>query len=243
MCSSDLVSAGDILQLRSHDSSAQARLQAIYNPLTHDEDRIGRLKRYGALAGFGLAGLVLLLLVGLGIRDRYFTVTSTDAVVAAATVPIRAPIVGRFVSTLKTGDRVPADALLGMIQGFEGTLISLESPCDCVVLEQIGLNGQHYQIGEPLVVLIEADRPLLIRAQLPLEEVEELAIGDRAEIRMPGRDELLYGQIERIDLRPGRDALRDSESPSARRLPQVIVRPDRPFELEDFGSLVTLRFP
>jgi alginate biosynthesis protein Alg44 len=241
--SGEVVSAGDILQLRSHDSTAQARLQAIYNPLTDDEDRIGRLKRYGALAGFGLAGLALLLLVGLGIKDRYFTVTSTDAVVAAATVPIRAPIVGRFVSTLKTGDRVPADALLGMIQGFDGTLISLESPCDCVVLEQIGLNGQHYQIGEPLVVLIEADRPLLIRAQLPLEQVEELAIGDRAEIRLPGRDELGYGQIERIDLRPGLDALRDTDSPSARRLPQVIVRPDQPFALEDFGSLVSLRFP
>jgi mannuronan synthase len=229
--SGEVVSAGDILQLRSHDSSAPARLQAIYKPLTDDEDRIG------------LAGLALLLLVGLGIRDRYFTVTSTDAVVAAATVPIRAPIVGRFVSSLKTGDRVPADALLGMVQGFDGTLVSLESPCDCVVLEQVGLNGQHYQVGEPLLVLIEADRPLLIRAQMPLEQVEELQVGDRAEIRVPGRDELLYGQIERIDLRPGLEALRDSDAPSARRLPQVIVRPDRPFELDDFGSLVSLRFP
>ena len=135
---------------------------------------------------------------------------STDAVVAAATVPIRAPIVGRFVSALKTGDRVPADALLGMVQGLDGTLVSLESPCDCVVLEQVGLNGQHYQVGEPLAVLIEADRPLLIRAQLPLDQVEKLAVGDRAEIRVPGRAELLYGQIERIDLRPGLEALRDS---------------------------------
>jgi alginate biosynthesis protein Alg44 len=241
--SGEVVSAGDILQLRGRDSTAQARLQAIYHPLIVDEDRIGRLKRYGALASFGLAGLALVLLIGFSIKDRYFTVTSTDAVITAATVPIRAPIVGRFVSGLKTGDRVPADALLGMIQGFDGTLVSLESPCDCVVLEQVGLNGQHYQIGEPLVILIEADRPLLIRAELPLEEVEELEIGDRAEIRLPGRDELLYGQIERIDLRPGLEALRDADAPAARRLPQVIVRPDQPFALDDFGALVTLRFP
>jgi mannuronan synthase len=241
--SGEVVSAGDILQLRSHDSNAQARLQAIYSPLAADESWLGRLKRYGAPAGFGLAGLALILLVGLGIRERYFTPTSTDAVIAAATVQIRAPIVGRFVSALKTGDRVPADALLGMVQGFDGTVVSLESPCDCVVLEQVGLNGQHYQVGEPLAVLIEADRPLLIRAQLPLEQVEGLAVGDRAEIRVPGRDELLYGQIERIDLRPGLEALRNSDGQSARRLPEVIVRPDRPFELEDFGSLVSLRFP
>jgi mannuronan synthase len=240
--SGEVVSAGDILQLRSHDSTAQARLQSIFKPLTDDESQSRRLKRYGAVAGFGLAGLLLVLLVGLGIKDRYFTVTSTDALVTAATVPIRAPIVGRFVSALKTGDRVAGDALLGMIQGLDGTLISLESPCDCVVLEQVGLNGQHYQVGEPLVVLIEADRPLLIRAQLALEQVEKLAIGDRAEIRLPGRDELLYGQIERIDLRPGLEALRDSDT-TTRRLPQVFVRPDQPFALEDFGSLVSLRFP
>ncbi|HSA80322.1 MAG TPA: PilZ domain-containing protein [Geminicoccaceae bacterium] len=239
--SGEVISAGDILQLRSHDSNAQARLQAIYHPLTADEDWTGRLKRYGAPAAFGLAGLVLLLLVGLAIKDRYLTVTSTDAVVVAPTVPIRAPIVGRFVSALKTGDRVPVDALLGMIQGFDGTLVSLESPCDCVVLEQVGLNGQHYQVGEPLAVLIEAARPLLVRAQLPLEQVEGLGVGDRAEIHVAGRDEVLYGQIERIDLRPGLMALSDNQG--ARRLPQVIVRPDQPFELEDFGALVSLRFP
>ena len=31
--------------------------------------------------------------------------------------------------------------------------------------------------------------------------------------------------------------------PIGRRLAQVIVRPDRPFELDDFGALVELRFP
>jgi mannuronan synthase len=243
--SGEVVSAGDVLQVRSHDNSGQARMQALYSPLSEDELRTARLKRYAGFAAFGLAGLALLLLVALGVKDRYFTVTSTNALVEAPTVPIRAPIVGRYISALKSGERVPPDALLGMITGFDGTVVSLESPCDCVVLEQVGLNGQHYQVGDPLVVLIEADRPLLIRAQLPLEEVEGLQIGDRAEIRVPGRDELLYGQIDRIDLRPGLETLRNPAADTAitRRLAQVIVRPDRPFELQDFGSLVELRFP
>ena len=243
--SGEVVSAGDVLQVRSHHNVAQARPPALYAPLPDDQARAAQLKRYAGLVGFGLAGLALLALVALGIRDRYFTVTSTNAVVEAPVVQIRAPIVGRFVSALEDGQRVPADALLGILSGFDGTVVSLESPCDCVVLEQLGLNGQHYQIGEPLVVLVEADRPLLIRAQLPLEEVDGLEIGDRAEIRLPGRDELTYGQIERIDLRPGLEALRspDAEVAIARRLAQVIVRPDRPFALDDFGALVALRFP
>ncbi len=107
---------------------------------------------------------------------------------------------------------MPPGTLLATVQGFDGSVVSLESPCDCLVLEQIGLNGQHYQVGDPLIALVEADRPLMIRAQLPLDEVEGLEVGDRAEISFPGRDELLYGQIERIDLRPRLEALRNPES-------------------------------
>jgi alginate biosynthesis protein Alg44 len=243
--SGEVVSAGDVLQVRGHDSTAQARLQALYSPPSDHELRTAVLKRNAGLAAFGLAGLGLLVLVVLGVKDRYFTVTSTNAVVEAPIVPIRAPIVGRFMSTLKAGDRVATDRLVGLLQGFDGTLVSLESPCECVILEQVGLNGQHYQIGDPLVFLIEAERPLLIHAQLPLEQVEALAVGDRAEIRMPGRDELLYGQIERIDLRAGLEALRSSDADSAiaRRLARVVVRPDQPFTREDFGAPVALRFP
>jgi alginate biosynthesis protein Alg44 len=243
--SGEVVSAGDILQLRARDNTASARLQAVYNSYGESELRDVRLRRYGTIAVFALAGLLLLALVTLGINERYFTTTATHAVVEAPTVRIRAPIVGRFVTALQDGQVVPPETLLGILNGLDGTVVSLESPCDCVVLEQVARNGQHYQAGEPLVVLIEAERPLMVRAQLPLEQVDDLEIGDRAEIRLRGESELLLGQIERIDLRPGREALRDEggEAPIARRLAQVIVRPDRPFELDEFGTLVELRFP
>jgi alginate biosynthesis protein Alg44 len=243
--SGEVVSAGDILQVRAHDNTAQARLQAVYSPFIDDESGLSRLRRYGGYAAFGLAGLALLLVIGFGVKERYLTIAANSAVVEAPLVQIRAPIGGRFVSALESGERVPPGTLLATVQGFDGSVVSLESPCDCLVLEQIGLNGQHYQVGDSLVILVEADRPLLIRAQLPLDEVESLEVGDRAEIRFPGRDELLYGQIERIDLRPQLEALREreSETPISHRLAQVVVRPDQPLEFDDFGSLVTVRFP
>jgi mannuronan synthase len=243
--SGEVVSAGDILQVRAGDNTAPARLQALYDPYGKDQPWTARLRRYGTTAAFGLAGLVLVALVALGIKNQFFTVVSANAVVEAPTVPIRAPIVGRFVAALQTGQAVPPGSVLGMVRGLDGTTVTLESPCDCVVLEVPGLNGQHYQAGEPLVVLVEADRPLLVRAQLPLEKVMGLEVGDRAEIEVPGEHEVRDGQIERIDLRPGRAALRnpDTELPVGSRLAQVLVRPDRPFELEDFGALVALRFP
>ena len=55
--SGEVVSAGDILQVRARDNTAPARLQAIYNPYGENELWAARLRRYGTIAGFGLAGL------------------------------------------------------------------------------------------------------------------------------------------------------------------------------------------
>jgi hypothetical protein len=84
----------------------------------------------------------------------------------------------------------------------------------------------------------------LIRVQLPLEDVEQLQVGDRAEIRFPGQSELLYGQIERINLKPHLDALDgdNGDLPLSRRLAQVLIRPDQPLETPDYGSLASVRF-
>jgi hypothetical protein len=139
---------------------------------------------------------------------------------------------------------VSEGSLLGMLNGLDGGVVSLESPCRCIVLDLLARNGQHYQAGESLAVLIEADRPLMVRAQLPLDAALGLTVGDRVEIRLPGEAEPRLGQVERIDLRPGREALREpGELPLQHRLAQVVVRPDRPFELAEFGALVELSFP
>jgi hypothetical protein len=83
----------------------------------------------------------------------------------------------------------------------------------------------------------------MIRTQLPLEQAERLEVGDRAEVRVPGRAEPIYGQIERINFRPSLASPREgAEQMVSRRLAQVVVRPDRPFEFEDFGVLVSVRF-
>jgi alginate biosynthesis protein Alg44 len=242
--SGEVVSAGDILQVRGRDNSAAARAQPVYTALTEGQTAASPLWRYAPYAGFALAGVLLLAVIGFGIKERYFTIAAESAVVEAPVIQIRAPIAGRFVSALEAGEPVTVNSLLGTVRGLDGTFLSLESPCNCVVLEQVAYSGQHYQLGDPLVALIEADRPLLIRAQLPLAEVERLEIGDRAEIRFPGRDGASYGQIEQINLRPRLEVLRnpDNELPISRRLAQVLIRPDEPLQLQDFGSLVAVRF-
>jgi alginate biosynthesis protein Alg44 len=235
----EVVSAGDLLQLRARDGAATARLEAAYARVTEPPPP-WPLKRYAAWIGFGIAGLGLLILAGLGIEERYVRGVTASAVVEAPVIRLRAPIAGRLTTTVTGGARVAPGTALGTLTGFDGTAVPLDSPCDCTVLEQSGLDGQAYPVGASLFALVDADRPLLIRARLPLPETEGLHAGDRVEIRVPGESGLRYGQIERIDLRVPLEALSDSdvERRPARPLAQVLVRPDRPFTLADFGTLV-----
>ncbi|MGH6899520.1 MAG: PilZ domain-containing protein [Geminicoccaceae bacterium] len=238
----EVVSAGDILQVRARDNHLPTRIQPIYQPDLDDDSWTVR-RRYGAFAALGVAGLALLAVIFLGLKERYFTIATDSAVIDAPVVEIRSPVAGRFISALASGGRVFEGTLLGTVQALDGTVVTLESPCDCLVLERLALSGLHYQAGADLMALVRAGQPLMVRAPLPLEQAERLELGDRAEIRLPGRAEPLYGQIERIDFRPGLAALRDpSEEPPSRRLAQVVVRPDRPFAFGDVGVLVSVRF-
>lgn len=242
--SGEVVSAGDILQVRSRDNFTTARFQPLDELFPREETWGATLRRYGVYAGFGLAGLALLAFVLFGVKERYFTIEASSAMVDAPVIQIRAPVAGRLISGLQPGEPLLPGSLLGTMYGVDGTAVTLESPCNCEVLEQRGLNGQHYQLGDPLVTLIETDRPLLIRVQLPLEDVERLQVGDQAEIHFPGRPEPLFGQIERINLKPRLESLdrQAGELPVSRRLAQVLIRPDKPLATEDFGSLVSVRF-
>jgi len=242
--SGEVVSAGDVLQVRGRENTATARQSQIENLFPQEQSLSGSIKRYGVYAGFALAGLALLLFVALGVKERYFTIEVTNAFVEAPIVQIRAPIAGRLISALQPGDPLVLGSLLGTLYGPDGVAVSLESPCDCTVLQQLGQNGQQYQLGDPLITLVKTDQPPMIRVQLPLEDVARLQVGDRAEVQFPGRGEMVFGQIERINLKPHLAALeRDTDGlPISRRLAQVLIRPDERLEIEDFGSLVSVRF-
>jgi alginate biosynthesis protein Alg44 len=242
--SGEVVSAGDVLQVRGREHTATTRRQQVDDLFPQEQPWSASIKRYAVYAGFGLAGLVLLAFVVFGIKERYFTIQASNAFVEAPVVQIRAPIAGRLISALRPGEPLVVGSLLGTLYGADGVSVSLESPCDCSVLQQVGRNGQQYQSGDPLVTLIKTDQPPLVRVQLPLEEVERLQVGDRAEIRIPGRSEVVFGQIERINLKPHLAALEGESDglPISRSLAQVLIRPDERLETQDFGSLVSVRF-
>jgi mannuronan synthase len=237
----ELVSAGDLLQARARGNTAPARIQAT-DEAGGDETPWPANRRYGTYASFGLAGLALLAVIAFGVWERHFAIDAVTATIDAPVVEVRAPIAGRFVSALAPGERVLEGASLGRVQGLDGATLTLESPCDCRMLDQLGLSGLYHQAGDPLIALVPAQEPLMVRAQLALEQSERLGVGDRAEIHVPGRGEPVLGEIAQIDFTPHRQAMHSRAEPSSPRLAEVLVRPDLPFDFRDFGGLVSIRF-
>ncbi len=237
----ELVSAGDLLQARGPGNAAQVRIEAAPDGST-DEAPWPASRRYRAYAGFALVGLALLAVISFGVWERYVAIDALSATIDAPVIEVRAPIGGRFVAALEPGERIREGASLGRVQTIDGAPLTLESPCDCLVLDQLGVSGLYYQVGDPLIALIPAQEPLTVRAQLALDQAERLGVGDRAEIHVPGRREPMLGQIVQIDFTPALRALRTRAEPTAPRLAEVLVRPDLPFDFQDYGSLVSIRF-
>ncbi len=242
--SGEIVSGGDILAIAGRDNMAAARERGIgFNPYA-DEDSWGRrLKRLAGYSLLGVIGLGLVAAIGLGVQERYFTVRAETAVIETPVVRLRAPAPGIMAPLILPNLLAPGTPV-ARIETADGRFVRIESPCDCVLYDWLIQPGQFAEQGEEVALLVAADQPLMVRAQVAFDQAAKLSEGALALIDVPGRPGQMRGQIERIDFRP---SLRRSDSgfgiEPGRRLATVVIRPDQPFEFEDLGSMVAVQFP
>lgn len=239
--SGEILSAGDVLLAASRQAGAQLRRLL---PEEEEEPGFGaRLRRWLGHALLGLAALALVFLVYLGVREKYLVIRTSDAVVWVPMLDLRAPLAGRVEAMPRRSIYRPGDPV-ARVSAPDGTSVVVESPCECTLLQWVAVPGSYVQTGEPVLTLASADRPLVVRAQLPIDRARRLREGQRAEVWLPGRSEPVLAQVERIDFKPdlvelARDGL---DAVSTQRKAQVYLRPDRPFDFELLGSLVEVRF-
>jgi alginate biosynthesis protein Alg44 len=242
--SGEIVSGGDILAVAGRDNAAAIRERGTGFNAYAEEDSWGRrLKRIAGYSLLGLAGLGLVVALVLGIQERFFTVRAETAVIETPVVRLRAPAPGIMAPLILPNLLAPGTPV-ARIETADGRFVRIESPCDCVLYEWLIQPGQFAEQGEEVALLVAADQPLLVRAQVAFDRATRLTQGDLALIDVPGRPGQMRGQIERIDFRP---SLRRADAgfavESGRRFATVVIRPDQPFEFEDLGSLVAVRFP
>ena len=240
--SGEIVSGGDILSVVGNDQAGEARVQKLFTALNEQDDWGRRLRRYVGVGLMVLAGMGLTGLIVAGLYQRFLVVTTDLAVIEAPVFRVAAPAAG-VVEAGKDGLLRRGDVVARLI-GVDRSVIPVPSPCECVLGEWLVQPGRPAQAGDGLVVLVAADQPLTVRAEVPLESARRLRVGQIAEITVPGKPEAYRGQIERIDFRlPGP---RPGEPPqlgnAARVGVPVIVRPDKPLDFENLGYAVSVTF-
>lgn len=240
--SGELIAGADVLAVAARDPTGEARTRQLFEGLSQEEARGRRVRRILGAGLLALGALGLAAVVALSFYERWLVVTTDRAVIEAPLFRLKATAAGRLEAAgeglLRPGD--PAARILGPA----GAPVTLASPCECVVESWLVPPGQSVQAGEVVATLVAADRPLTVRAEVPLEQARRLRVGQAAEVTVPGRPEPYHGQIERIDFRlkgdrPGEPPRLDAAS--TRTIP-VIVRPDRPFEFDDLSYAVSVRF-
>lgn len=242
--SGEIVSGGDVLAVAGRDNTAAGRARGGgFNPYAESESWGARIKRVIGYTAITLAGLGLLALVGLGIQERFLTVKAEAAAIETPMVRLRAPAPG-ILSPLDLPATLAPGTPVARIETIEGRFLRIESPCECELRDWLIEPGQFAEQGEDVALLVAANQPLLVRAQVAFDGAMRLSAGDLALIDVPGRGQGLRGQIERIDFRAGTARRGDAEATAGgRHLAQVIIRPDQPFDIEDLGSMVAVRFP
>lgn len=236
--SGEIVAGGDILSVVGRDNTAAARARAeLFSPFAAEEAAGRRLRRwigFGVLAGLAAA---LALFLGTSFRETYLVVETDAATVEAPIYRLRSadagslePVAGR--GLLKRND------VVARVRAADGTVSQIVSPCDCVVNDWDVRPGDLVTPGEQVAILVAADQPLTVRATVPIEDALKLRVGQTAEITIPGREAPYLGQIERLDFRR---RLSDEDKGPIRSVP-VIIKPDKPLEFEDLGSIARVRF-
>lgn len=237
--SGEIVGAGDLLALRARAGGIRGP-----EPGLEEEGRgvAGRLAKVAAVLLFLVAGGGLAGLAWLGARERWLTVRAEAAIVEAPVVQVTAPAAGR----LRAGEPEPVLAVGATFATLEsgGKEIGVASPCECALVEWLARPGELVEAGRPLALLASVDRPLLVRASVPPRAGRRLAVGDPAEITLPGDMGTVAGWVERIDLRLQLLGLASGDPTAAARRPlSVVVRPERPLDFGLLGSPVEVRFP
>jgi alginate biosynthesis protein Alg44 len=242
--SGEIVSGGDILAIAGRENSAAVRERGLpYNPYAEAEGVGRRVKQIAGYTLLGVASLGLAALIFTGVQERFFTVRAESAVIETPVVRLRAPDAG-IVTPATLPNILQPGTPVARIETADGRFVHLESPCDCVLYEWLVMPGQFTQQGEDVAVLVTANQPLLVRAQVTFEQANRLAVGDLALIDVPGRSDVMRGQVESIDFRPSLRRIDETVGTApSRRLAQVTIRPDQPFEFEDLGSIVGVSFP
>lgn len=161
--SGEVVRAGDVLDVARRTDMVKSK-QVPPPPRLSTAARIAQLgRRAAATAGVAAIGAGLIAFLSANVYDELYVVRPESAAVTAKTVNVAAPSIGR-ITFLNEKREVSFGEPLMTVNPAVGNPITVESPCDCVQVDQRFANGDFVRTGDPVVRLMRADAPIVVSA-------------------------------------------------------------------------------
>ena len=196
----------DIIAVAARENYAPAKEEVVNTSDHPAKTFIGRLVPITAIAAVGLLGLSLL--VG-NIYENTAMIKSYVGVVEGNIFTARAQQNGEFYSLLAKGtEQVTKSQPMAVVkigalaQGMTpataagpGTSITVESPCDCLVVSQYPQDGEFVAMGEPIFKLQPINDYMWVTATLKPEQLHRLRLQDSARIKIAGEADFIEGNV------------------------------------------------
>ena len=171
--SGEIVSAGDVLDVARRSEAGKVR-QVPPVPRKGPAGRLAAIgRRAAASAGVLAIAAALVSFLWANVYDELYVVRAETASVSAKTVNLASPAVGR-ITYLNEAPRVALGEPLMTVNPSVGNPITVQSPCDCLQVDQRFANGDFVKTGDPVVRLMRNDAPIVISAVIPADQMMSL---------------------------------------------------------------------
>lgn len=232
--SGEVIRVGDVLEVAARNNfTTQRKIPSATTELTSAQ-RLSRAMRRRTGMSMVLAGsLFLALYVMAGLYERLFVVTAKAATVdAAEMVKVQATSGGTvFYQQIDLGTKVQKGQPLVMVSTDTGSMVSLDSPCDCLIVTRAFNNYDRVKNYDPVITLVPVNAKPTITATVGFDEAVKLTKGQTAQLNFLGEGSRMKGTVENVLVNDG------SETGTAR----VFIRPSAELPAEYVGNPVEVK--
>ncbi len=233
--SGEVVRAGDVLDVARRTDMVKSK-QVPPPPRLSTSARFAQLgRRVAATTGVAAIGAALVAFLSANVYDELYVVRPESAAISAKTVNVAAPSVGR-ITFINEKKQVSFGEPLMTVNPAVGNPITVESPCDCVQVDQRFANGDFVKTGDPVVRLMRADAPIVVSAVVADKELMSLYGVETASLVYS--DGTSVGEAEILWL-PGQGG---TQADLPREALTVLVQPKKALSPDMIGQPVQVEF-
>ncbi len=193
--SGEITSVGDLIHVVARDNFVKQRSI----PKLEQQSLGRRLSIFSRKLLVSVVSALLFAYLAFSVYERNFVVKADNAFVDGGGFNVNTETGGTiFYGDLKRGDRVNKGDALVTIHSRTGNVTTIDSPCDCIVNQQLMPSGSRVNQNDSVLTLIPAGSPLFVSATLTYEEAVRIQEGQGASIALAGADIRIEGMVESI---------------------------------------------